>query len=204
MITQSPALHSHPLAGAAPAKEIPFDRQNLIASYERYNAEIFRYAYRLLGDCETAEDCVSETYYRFLKAVRDGLGPLENTRAYLYRVARNWINDYYRSQPMRITSLDIELDGDPEANPSRLAAENWERERVRAAVLSLPPDQQQVIVLRFMEDWSHEDVAAALGKSVEATRTLQHRALVSLRQVLQLEEAGFTSSRPGKQKKRPA
>jgi RNA polymerase sigma-70 factor (ECF subfamily) len=197
MITQGPALHSHPLAGAAPAKEIPFDRQSLIASYERYHAELYRYAYRLLGDADTAEDCVGETFYRFLKAVRDGLGPLENTRAYLYRVARNWINDHYRSQPMRMTSLDIELDGDPEANPAKLAAENLERERIRAAVRSLPPDQQQVIVLRFMEDWSHEDVAAVLGRSVEATRTLQRRALISLRQYLQLEEAGFSCRRRG-------
>ena len=196
-------MHSHPLARPAPANEVPFDRQSLIASYERYNAELFRYAYRLLGDCETAEDCVSETFYRFLKAVRDGLGPLENTRAYLYRVARNWITDYYRSQPMRMTSLDIELDGDPESNPSKQAAENLEREHLRAAVLSLPPDQQQVIILRFMEDWSHEDVAAALGRTVEATRTLQHRALVSLRQYLQLDEAGFTSSRQCTQKSPP-
>jgi RNA polymerase sigma-70 factor (ECF subfamily) len=195
MITQGSTLNSHLLAGAASAKDIPFDRQSLVACYERYNAELFRYAYRLLGDSETAEDCVSETFYRFLKAIREGRGPLENTRAYLYRVARNWITDYYRSQPMRMISLNCELDGDPEANPSKLAAANWERERVRAAVQSLPPDQQQVILLRFMENWSHEDVAATLGRSVEATRTLQRRALISLRQFLQLDEAGFTSFR---------
>jgi RNA polymerase sigma-70 factor (ECF subfamily) len=204
MTIQSTAMQTRPLAIPSLVKEISFDRQSLSACYERYNGELFRYAYRLLGDSATAEDCVSETFYRFLKAVRDGLGPLENTRAYLYRVARNWITDYFRSQPLRMTSLDIELDGDGESNPSRLAAEKWERERVRAAVRSLPPDQQQVIMLRFMEDWSHEDVATALGRSIEATRTLQHRALTSLRQYLQLDEAGFTSFRQGRQKKPPA
>lgn len=198
MITPGSTLQAHPLAGTAPAKETPLDRQNLVVCYERYNAELFRYAYRLLGDCETAEDCVSETFYRLLKAVRDGHGPLENARAYLYRVARNWITDYFRSKPMRMSSLDIEREGDPEANPSRLAAENWERERVRTAVQSLPPDQQQVILLRFMEDWSHEEVAATLGRSVEATRTLQRRALISLRQFLQLDEAGYNAARRNK------
>jgi RNA polymerase sigma factor (sigma-70 family) len=58
---------------------------------------------------------------------------------------------------------------------------------VRAALLRLPPEQRQVIELRFVEDWPHDAVAAALGKTVEATRALQHRALTSLRRIL-LEE----------------
>jgi RNA polymerase sigma-70 factor (ECF subfamily) len=196
-------MQTYPLTGTLRPRELCCDRQSLIACYERYNNELYRFAYRLLGDSETAEDCVSETYYRLLKAVQDGRGPLENTRAYLYRVARNWITDFYRSQPYHQTPLDSELDGDPEANPSRLVAEQLEHERVRAAILRLPPDQQQVILLRFVEDWSHEEVAAALGRSIEATRTLQHRALAALRQLLCLEDAGFISSRPGMQRSQP-
>jgi RNA polymerase sigma-70 factor, ECF subfamily len=75
-----------------------------------------------------------------------------------------------------------------DANPSQLVAGEMERDRVRAALLRLPPDQRQVIELRFVEDWSHDAVAAALGKTVEATRALQHRALTALRRIL-LEEA---------------
>ena len=196
-------MQTYPLTGTLRPRELCFDRQSLITCYERYNGELYRFAYRLLGDAATAEDCVSETFYRFLKVVRDGRGPLENTRAYLYRVARNWVTDYYRGQAYSPTTLDNELDGDPEANPSSLVAEQLEHERVRAAVLRLPPDQQQVIMLRFVEEWSHEEVAAALGKSIEATRTLQHRALAALRQQLRLEEAGFTSSQQYMQKNRP-
>jgi RNA polymerase sigma factor (sigma-70 family) len=48
----------------------------------------------------------------------------------------------------------------------------------------LPAEQQQVVQLRFIEDWSHEEVASLLGKTVEATRALQHRALASLRKIL--------------------
>lgn len=196
-------MQTFPLTGSLRPRELGFDRQSLGAHYERYNSEIYRYAYRLLGDEATAEDCVSETFYRFLKAIRDGRGPLENTRAYLYRVARNWITDYYRGQPYRTTALDSELDGSPEANPSSLVAEQLEHEQVRAAVLRLPPDQQQVILLRFIEDWSHEEVAAVLGRTIEATRTLQHRALIALRQQLWLEESGFTSSPQYMQRSRP-
>jgi RNA polymerase sigma-70 factor (ECF subfamily) len=179
------------------------DRQRLAEAYESYNGELFRYAYRFLGDSDLAEDCVSETFCRLLKAIRDGLGPVENLRAYLYRVAHNWVTDYFRSQLPKQLPLDAELHGGPEANPSHLVGVLLEREHVRAALLQLPPDQQQVLVLRFVEDQSHDEVAAIMGRSIQATRTLQHRALVSLRQLLSLEEAGFTFSQPGAQKSPP-
>lgn len=161
-----------------------YNRSDLITIYEQHNGELFRYAYRLLDDAALAEDCVSETFSRFLKAVRDGLGPVENVRAYLYRVAHNWITDYYRRQPLPLLSLDAELHAEADNNPSQLVTDEMERERVRLALLRLPPEQRQVIELRFLEDWPHDAVAAALGKSIEATRTLQHRALVSLRRSL--------------------
>lgn len=197
-------MQPYPATKSPPRPTTGYDRQSLSASYEQYNGELYRYAYRRLGNSDSAEDCVSETFYRFLKAVRDGTGKIENTRAYLYRVAHNWITDHYRSQPQPLCPLDFELDGDPEANPSRLVSEKLEREAVRAAVQRLPPDQQQVIVLRFVEGWSHEETAAALGRSAEATRTLQRRALISLKQLLTLQEAGFTSSPSGKQRNPPA
>lgn len=166
------------------SNSITFDRQTLVALYEQHNAELYRYAYRLLGDPELAEDCVSETFSRFLKAVRDGIGPVENVRAYLFRVAHNWVTDHYRRQPLPPLSLEADLHGAVDANPSQLVAVQMEQERVRAALLRLPPDQRQAIELRFVEGWSHEAVAAALGKTVEATRALQHRALSALRRLL--------------------
>jgi RNA polymerase sigma-70 factor (ECF subfamily) len=166
---------------------IVFDRQTLVTIYEQHNAELYRYAFRLLGDSALAEDCVSETFSRFLKAVRDGIGPVENVRAYLYRVAHNWVTDHYRRQPIPPLSLEADMHGAMDANPSQLVAGQMEQERVRAALLHLPADQRQVIELRFVEDWSHEAVAAALGKTVEATRALQHRAIIALRRIL-LEE----------------
>jgi RNA polymerase sigma-70 factor (ECF subfamily) len=166
------------------SNQITFDRQTLVTIYEEHNAELFRYAYRLLGDTALAEDCVSETFSRFLKAVRDGIGPVENVRAYLYRIAHNWITDHYRRQPLPPLSLDADLHGATDANPSQVVAGQMEQDRVRAALLRLPPDQRQVIELRFVEDWSHEAVAASLGKTVEATRALQHRAIAALRRIL--------------------
>lgn len=161
-----------------------YTKQDLIDIYGEHSPGIFRYAVRLLGDKTIAEDCVSETFSRFLGAIRKGGGPKENARAYLYRVAHNWITDYYRRQPVPNLYEEVDEHVDPKSGPDEIFSDEFERQQVRAAILHLPSEQQQVIQLRFLEDWSHEEVAILLGKTVDATRSMQYRALVSLKRML--------------------
>jgi RNA polymerase sigma-70 factor (ECF subfamily) len=158
------------------------DKQALVGVYEQYSPVLFRYAYRLLGDSDLAEECVAETFSRFLYVVQNGRGPDQNMKAYLYRISHNWITDHYRRKPFE--PLDPDLLVDPHDNPSQVVAQRQEQERVRQALLRLPPEHRHVIVLRFFEDWSHEQIAVSLGKTVEATRATQHRALAILRRLL--------------------
>ena len=65
--------------------------------YDAYSSGIYRYAMRRLGDGAVAEDCVAETFARFLKALQERRGPREHLQAYLYRIAHNWIVDFYRN-----------------------------------------------------------------------------------------------------------
>jgi RNA polymerase sigma-70 factor (ECF subfamily) len=163
-------------------------KEELIAIYEENSPGIYRYAVRLLGDVTLAEDCVSETFSRFLGAIQRGGGPKENIRAYLYRVAHNWVTDYYRRQPLPELQIEDHEPVDPGSNPAAEVDEFIKRERVRAAILRLPAEQQQIIQLRFLENWSHEEVAQVLGKTPDATRSMQYRALGSLRGMLMGEE----------------
>src|SRR3989304_1141264 len=166
----------------------PLEKQDLVQIYERHSPGLYRYAVRLTGDQETAEDCVAETFSRLLHAVRNGGGPTENIQAYLYRMAHNWIVDYYRRQEERAEPMEIEKQVDPWSNPAHLITQQQDREQVRMALLRLTHEQQQVIYLRFLEELSHEKVALAIGKSTEATRALQHRALATLRRMLDDQE----------------
>jgi RNA polymerase sigma-70 factor (ECF subfamily) len=135
----------------------------------------------MLADREMAEDCVAEIFCRFLVAAQAGT-PFENPRAYLYRVAHNWILDH-RRLPAQV-SLEDNMQLDQAGNPSQVLMQNLDRQRVHSAIVHLSPEQRQVIELRYLEDRPHIEVAEALGKTVEATRALQHRAIKSLRQTL--------------------
>jgi RNA polymerase sigma-70 factor, ECF subfamily len=168
-----------------------FDMEALGGIYDRYSPGLFAYALRLLGDECLAEDCVAETFTRFLKGLRAGQGPDEHLQAYLYRVAHNWITDQYRRQPPLPLDLDENLREEEEAQPEHQAGRRLDQERVRLALRSLTPDQRQIIILRFIEGWENDEVAAAVQKPVTAVKALQHRALAALRKWLLRGESNY-------------
>jgi RNA polymerase sigma-70 factor, ECF subfamily len=168
-----------------------FDMESLGVIYDRYSPGLYAYALRLLGDECMAEDCVAETFTRFLKALRAGQGPDEYLQAYLYRVAHNWITDQYRRQPPPPLDLDENLREEEEAQPENQAGRRLEQERVRLALRCLTPDQRQIVTLRFLEGWENEEVAAAVQKPVTAVKALQHRAMAALRKGLLLGESKY-------------
>lgn len=161
-----------------------FDLQALTEVYDTHSPGLYSYAYRLLGDECLAEDCVAETFSRFLRALKAGKGPVEYLQAYLYRVAHNWITDHYRRQPLPPLELDEDYPASDEQHPENLAFRRIVQAEVRAALFHLTPEQRQVIILRFIEGWENDQVAAALQKRVGAVKGLQFRAVAALKRLL--------------------
>lgn len=160
-----------------------YDQAVLTEIYECYSPGVFRYAIRLLGDADLAEECVAETFSRFLRALHNGGGPQDFLKAYLYQMAHHWITDFYRRQPVPPLPLDDEMANEQD-DPVKTAVENIDREQVRAALIRLTPEQRQVVVLKFLEGWDNEAVAAQLEKPVGSIKALQHRALDTMRRLL--------------------
>lgn len=161
-----------------------FEEQALEEIYNDHSPGIYRYAMRLLGDQDLAEESVAETFSRFLIALKNEGGPRENLRAYLYRVAHNWITDYYRRQPPPTVALNPDLTDGQENDPEQTLVENIEAQAVRQALRYLTPGQQQVIVLKFLEGWRNDQIAKAMDMPVGAVKSLQHRGLKSLKRIL--------------------
>ena len=161
-----------------------FDLETLAEIYDSYNPRIYAYARRLLGEDDLAEECAAETFSRFLSALKAGRGPERYLQAYLYRIAHNWITDQYRRQPPPPLSPEADFNLAGEILPEHEADLRIQQEQVRSALRRLTPEQCQVVMLKFVEGWENQAVAAALQKPVGAVKSLQHRALVSLRRML--------------------
>ncbi|MBI5944764.1 MAG: sigma-70 family RNA polymerase sigma factor [Chloroflexi bacterium] len=160
-----------------------FDLASITAIYDRYNNGLYYYAVRLLGDTALAEDCVAETFSRLLKTFRNGGGPKENLKGYLYRSVHNWVTDHYRRKPTLELDLYSELP-DPDDDPCQQTEQNITRQNIRTALEKLTPDQRHVITLRFVEGWDIAEIAESIRKPIGAVKSLQHRALSSLQRFL--------------------
>lgn len=170
-----------------PTRAPQYDGKALAEIYDSYSPGLYRYALRLLANADLAEECVAETFNRFLLALRERKGPRQHLRAYLYRIAHNWVTDQYRRVPQTL-SLESVLVEDGGPSPHQVFTERSEQEQVRQALASLTPDQRQVVVLRFLEEWTNEEIALSLGKPIGAVKSLQHRALAALQRRLISDE----------------
>ncbi len=163
-------------------------RRELVEMYDTHAPRIFRYIYHRLGNQAVAEDLTSEVFVRFLRA---RVAP-ENLTAFLFRIAHNLIVDYLRGH--RATQLLDENLAAEQSDPAQVVEDEMKRARLRRAIARLTAEQQQVIVLKFLEGFSNEEVARVLDKSVGAVKLLQHRGLATLRDLLSGEEDNVSRS----------
>jgi RNA polymerase sigma-70 factor, ECF subfamily len=161
-----------------------FEAQALEEIFDSYSPGIYRYAFRLLGDAELARECMAETFSRFLSALKRDSGPDTYLQAYLYRIAHNWVTDYYRSKVPPTFQLNSDVVADPSDGPNQVVADRMASQQLREALALLTPDQRQVIVLKYLEDWENKAIALTLNKPVGAIKALQHRALQALHRIL--------------------
>jgi RNA polymerase sigma-70 factor (ECF subfamily) len=152
--------------------------------YDEYFGRIYAYIYHRIGDARVAEDLAADVFLRMLESVKAEKGWQTSLTGWLYRIAHNLVIDHYRRQSKRDgPSLDERLVAAAESTSLRIET-LLTQEQLRTAIQTLTEEQQQVVVLKFVEDLSNAEVAEILGKTEGAIKALQHRALVTLRRVL--------------------
>lgn len=154
--------------------------------YDQYVERIYAYIYHRVGQAETAEDLTSQVFMRMLEAIRSGQGWRTSFSGWLYRIARNLVIDHYRRRG-RASFVDIDEAppiGTTKDDPSHAVQASLDRENLRAALSRLTEEQAQVITLRFLEDLSIAETAAAMDKTEGAIKALQYRAVLALRRVM--------------------
>lgn len=151
--------------------------------YDCYSPGLYAYAMRLMGDEQNAEDCVSDTFSRFLNSLEQKAGPREYLQAYLYRIAHNWITDHYRKTTTIEVELSEQIPSGHDSIPEHVFEYRNNTQQLRDALFQLPSDQRQVIILKFLEEWDNKEVAVSINKSIGAVKALQHRGLENLQKI---------------------
>jgi RNA polymerase sigma-70 factor (ECF subfamily) len=154
--------------------------------YESHLDTVYRYVYYKVGNGQLAEDLTQHIFLKAWEAIHRYQWRELPFQHWLLRLARNAVIDHYRStKPQNASLLDPIGDGvDPEAQ----LAQSEVVQTLQEAVRQLPDEQREVIVLRFIEQMPHAEVAAHLGKSAATVRVIQHRALQALRRLREQDE----------------
>ena len=145
---------------------------------------VYRYVHFRLADEEVCEDICSEVFLRLMSTLKDHHRPINNLKGWLLGTASHLINDHLRMSYSRPVEALQEYHPVADPSPEEAAENAWQQSRVRAALMKLTSDQQHVIALRFSEEYSLEETARLMDRTVGAVKTLQYRALAALRQIL--------------------
>lgn len=155
--------------------------------YELYFVPIFRYIYFRVKDKDVANDLTQTVFLKVFSALPNFKEQDKSPLAYFYTVSRNAVIDYWRAKNnARLENSEEILLNIPDKSENQLEImENKEiGEAVRRAIHGLTEIQQDVIILKFINDMPNKDIAELLGKSEEAVRQLQSRAIKALRQIM--------------------
>ena len=154
--------------------------------YESHLDTIYRYVYYKVGNGQLAEDLTQHIFMKAWEAINRYQWRELPFQHWLLRLARNTVIDHYRStKPANASLLDPIGDG---IDPEEELAQSEMIQTLQEAVRQLPDEQREVIVLRFIEQMPHADVALHLGKSAATVRVIQHRALQALRRLLEQDD----------------
>ena len=169
------------------------DEDAFASLYRRHQGVLFRFALRMTGSQWAAEEIVQDTFMTLVREPRKYDATRGELRAFLFGVARNRILKHLERSPR---DLPLETNSESTKNNSTVLLDSFtpaawaeQRERVkqvREAVLALPPEFREAVVLCELEEMSYEEAAQALGCPIGTIRSRLHRAKALLLAKLEL------------------
>ncbi|HLY64546.1 MAG TPA: sigma-70 family RNA polymerase sigma factor [Chloroflexota bacterium] len=159
--------------------------------YQIYVDRIYNYIYYKTGHSVDAEDLTEQVFIKAWEAIRRFRFEGKPFAAWLFKVARNVVIDHYRTRKNNSDLSEVinavAKEGDPEAFAQRRATAHV----LMTAIRHLTDEQQQVILLKFVDGMDNTEISATMGKKEGAIRALQYRALLALQRILQDERYGL-------------
>jgi RNA polymerase sigma-70 factor (ECF subfamily) len=158
--------------------------------YNLYFEKVYRFIFYRVSHKELAEDLAEEVFIKIHKKI-NSVKESQAFEGWMYQIARNTVIDYYRSKKTLVSLDDIENTLEYETNIVDSLNLQSHQKILLKFLNQLPPDQQTVIKLKFLENLDNPEIAAILKKSEGAIRVIQHRALTQLQNLAKGLEKPF-------------
>ena len=166
------------------------DREAFAAFFRHRQNGVYRFALNMSGSKETAEEVTQEVFMTLIREPNSYDSSRGSVAAFLYGIARNHVLRV-RKRERRFTELP-DQEGDPgsgewtsEDNTTGDLIRTEETMALRRAILALPPEHREVVVLCEFEEMSYAEAADILGCAIGTVRSRLHRARHSLRQSME-------------------
>jgi RNA polymerase sigma-70 factor, ECF subfamily len=162
--------------------------------YERYVKKIYNYIYYRTSNQHDAEDLTARVFFRAMSHIENYTDRGVPFQAWLYRIAHNLVANWHRDQGRRkIIPLDEFVASSLRSeSPDRHTEDVEERELLLSAIRRLPPERQQLLVLKFVEHLSNAEIGAIMDRTEGAIKSLYHRTLIALRDDLRMRQISHT------------
>jgi len=148
--------------------------------YEMYLGKIYRFVYYKTMCKQVAEDLVSKTFLKAFENIGQFDADKGSFSAWIYRIARNNVIDYYRTRKQDVDISDI---WDLKAGENiEVDVENQEKiDELKESIRELKPEQREILMLRIWDDLSYGEIADITGKTKENCRVIFSRTIRGLR-----------------------
>jgi RNA polymerase sigma-70 factor (ECF subfamily) len=154
--------------------------------YDHYHGSVYRFLYYRVGSVALAEDLTSETFFRALRSMSSFRWQGKDFGAWLMTIARNLTTDHYKSSRTRLetTTEDMSPHDSATEGPEGEVLASLTNEALLTALKKLPTEQQECLIMRFLQGLSIAETAQVLGRSEGAVKQLQLRGVRNLAKLM--------------------
>ncbi|MBU1292064.1 RNA polymerase sigma factor [Patescibacteria group bacterium] len=163
-------------------------KRQFVKFYDQQAPKIYRFVYLKVSSPQDSEDLTSEAFLKFWQDLADKKEKkekIDNHRALLYKIANNLVIDFYRKKSRSEVSIDPEntvlaqIKDKTDLNKEVIL--NSDVIEVKKALNNINEEYQNIIIWRYLDDFSTKEIAQILGKPEGNIRVLTHRALKALK-----------------------
>jgi RNA polymerase sigma-70 factor, ECF subfamily len=168
------------------------DAEAFATLYDRHSRAAFSLAYRMMGERQASEDLAQDAFLKVWRSASSYRAERGSVRTWILSIVHNRGIDQIRSQASRRTTQEKIEASAPRSQPSEAFAETWkntQRDQVREALNTLPPEQLKILELAYFSGYTHMEISDFLGLPLGTVKGRMRLGLKKIRDYFESRDA---------------